>query len=133
MLFFPIKTMPIRVRKNDGKVYSLEELIRNGCKNSISATQIKVKKSYFAVNKNIRKDYAVLLENDSDFYISFSNSRIADYLSDYNGIYAGKITCYKKTLQGTYATTRLCKIIGEGIFELKKEKENLYRIIQPKK
>lgn len=121
--------MPIRVKTKDGKVYSLEELIpisRN------LSNKIKVGRHYFRVDKNIRKNYAILLETDSEFLISFSDDEPKD-LFILSNVCMDKFSWYKKTLNGHYSTTHLRSKIGKGIFELEKLEDNLYRILNHKK
>jgi len=128
--------MTIRVRRQDGQVQCLEELIGKSRNTPLLIDKINVKKKYFSVNINLRKNFIILLESDPDIFISFSDNRISDQdsLSDYNGIHANKTTCYKKTRVGTYSTTHLCSLIGkEDIFNLEKQGENLYKIIYPRK
>ncbi len=126
--------MMIKVRRKDKTVHSVQELLgyNNYTKPLLKDNQIRVRKAHFSVNKNVRKDYAFLIENGNDFFIMFSDENsfsIPPFLS--------KVTSsrhYKRrAATGEYGSPYLRSRIGEGIFEFEKLDENLYKIIHPKK
>lgn len=109
----------------DGRVYSLQELIQE---NYDLEGKIQIKGGYFRVSRKIRKNYAVILLSQNGY--GFSNSDVLVTFSDEK---RNSCRCLKLTKTGIYSSIFMSKVIGEGIFDIEKQGDNLYKIIYPRK
>lgn len=116
--------MAIIVRSKDGKARSLRDIVSGHLD---LESKINIKKSYFAVSKQLRKRYAIISLSGNgnktcnpDIIISFAD--------EING------NLHYATLKenGIYPTRFLSRKIGEGIYDLEQEDDS-YKILHPKK
>ncbi len=128
--------MAIKVRRQDGRSYMLEQLFgRRYPARNISTNQIDIKKIFFSVNPSLNLRYAVLLESSTDLFIHFSDNKVTGNIpSVHPKTHIETVSCYKRRPKGTYRTSHLHRVLGEeGIFNLEMMEEKLYKIIYPRK